>query len=46
MLELEEKCEMELELEEGVEGWRVLTDEKDRAGDERAKQDKVLGYDD
>ena len=34
MLESEEKWEMGLELGEEVEGWWVLTDEKDWAGDE------------
>jgi hypothetical protein len=37
MLELEEKWEMELKLEEEVEGWWVLIDEKDWAGDEPSR---------
>jgi len=43
MLQLEEKWEMELEDE--VEGWWVLTDEE-RKDWRRAKRDKELGFDD
>ncbi|KAI0300873.1 hypothetical protein BC826DRAFT_624662 [Russula brevipes] len=45
MLQLEEKWEMEMELEDEVEGWWALTDEE-RHDWRRAKRDKELGFDD